>query len=130
MKSNLLEGVAASLCKEYADQPCSAVEDAVAAAVTRAIAAESYPSENVACDVDFGAACPEGTLYAPFCLQLACVRFSGWADAGDGSTCLVSSPLCISFRFFFVRFARDQAPRYYNGNCGKEVTYGRLSFWS
>lgn len=66
--ADLLEGVAASLCKVYADQPCSAVEDAVAAAVSRAIAAESYPPENVACDVDFGAACPEGALYAPCCL--------------------------------------------------------------
>ena len=61
---DLLGGVAVSLCKEYADQPCSVVEDAVTAAVQRAIAAESYPAENVACDVDFGAACPEGALCA------------------------------------------------------------------
>ena len=72
--SDLLGGVAASLCKEYADQPCSVVEDAVAAAVQRAIAAESYPAENVACDVDFGAACPEGALYAARCfVQPLCV---------------------------------------------------------
>lgn len=61
-------------------------------------------------------------------VQLACVRFSGWVDAGDGSTCLVSSPLFISFRYSFSCCACDQAPRYYNGNCGKQVTYGRLSF--
>ena len=34
----------------------------------------------------------------------------------------------VYFVSVFFRFARDQAPRYYNGNCGKEVTYGRLSF--
>lgn len=61
-------------------------------------------------------------------VQLACVRFSGWVDAGDGSTCLVCSAVCISFLYSFSFSACDQAPRYYNGNCGKQVTYGRLSF--
>ena len=64
LKSELLEGVVASLCQVYTDRPCSVVEDAVAAAVSRALAVESYPPEHVVCDADFGAACPEGALYA------------------------------------------------------------------
>ena len=80
LKSDLLEGVAGSLCKVYADQPCSTVEDAVAEAVQRAIAGERYPAENVACDVDFGAACPEGAFY----VGVLFLQFGGVVRSQDG----------------------------------------------
>ena len=64
MQSDLLEGVVASLCEAYADQPRSASEDALIAAVQRATTAENFPIENIGCDIDFGAACPDGVLRA------------------------------------------------------------------
>ena len=61
----MLEGVVGSLCAAYADQPCSAAEDALITAVQRAMATEIFPSEAIECDVDFGAACPAGAQYVP-----------------------------------------------------------------
>lgn len=72
LKSNLFDGLVASLCEAYADQPRSAAEDALLAAVQRASVTEKLPIGTVECDADFGAACPVGALCARCCLLAAC----------------------------------------------------------
>ena len=64
LRSSIVGGAAEALCAAYSDQPCSVVEDALVAAVSRALAAEKLSPDSVVCDVDYGAACPEGVFVA------------------------------------------------------------------
>jgi len=82
-------GLLNMLQQHFADEPDVSIQEALKEASTWAAANEDLPLDILGCDLDLDAACP-----------------LGWADAGDGGSCL--------------------APQIYNGRCGNRVQFGGL----
>lgn len=89
-QSHLTAALIRKLSTRFPEQPHHVIEATVADSIEAAALAEAVPIDAVLCDVDFDAPCP-----------------TGWADAGDGQTCL--------------------APSYYKGPCAKQIEYGSLT---
>lgn len=83
----IASGLAPQLRGLFPSEPSLAVERAVSDGLLRALDDEGIPASEVTCNRDYSRLCPEG-----------------WADAGDGSTCV--QPL------------GNQGP------CGQEVAFG------
>lgn len=92
-------GLLNMLQQHFADEPDVSIQEALKEASTWAAANEDLPLDILGCDLDLDAACPLGF----FSGDRGCVFArlpAGWADAGDGGSCLA----LLAAYFWLARF--------------------------
>ena len=80
-------GLLNMLQQNFADEPDVSIQEALKEASTWAAVNEDLPRDILGCDLDLDAACPLGSVSGDRVCVSACL-LAGWADAGDGGSCL------------------------------------------
>ena len=75
------------LQQNFADEPDVSIQEALKEASTWAAVNDDLPLDILGCDLDLDAACPLGSVSGDRGCVSACL-LAGWADAGDGGSCL------------------------------------------
>ena len=86
----VVSGLAQQLQGIFPEEPALVVQTAVADGLLRAIGDESVDLDEVTCNRDYSGLCPEGGLFSCSTteLDIFSICVAGWAEAGDGSSCM------------------------------------------
>ena len=124
----MVSGLVSQLQGVFPQEPELAVQKAVADGLVRALGDEEADLNDVTCNHDYSILCPEGKLLLTWLGWagwgwLDCHCGAGWADAGDGNTCLASQDY-QGVRNSCANFDGDLLELLFQGPCASKLELG------